>query len=62
MSSDSVDTAHALTDPNVNSPATVSAHFSTITYARGACILRMTEHLLGNETYVKGLRRYLKER
>ncbi|CAH0763600.1 unnamed protein product [Diatraea saccharalis] len=62
MSADSVDTAHALTNLAVSDPTTVSAHFSSITYARGACILRMTEHLLSYETFVKGLRRYLQER
>lgn len=62
MLSDSVDSAHALTDPNVNDPASVSAHFSTITYARGASVLRMTQYFLGYDTFVKGLRRYLRER
>ncbi|KAL0882637.1 hypothetical protein ABMA27_001072 [Loxostege sticticalis] len=62
MASDSVDSAHALTNPNVFNPTTVSNHFSTITYARGACILRMTQYLLGQDTYIKGLRRYLAER
>lgn len=57
--SDSVDSAHALT-ASVNDPATVSAHFSTITYAKGAAVLRMTQYLLGEDTYVKGLRNYLK--
>nr|AEO12690.1 aminopeptidase N1 [Ostrinia nubilalis] len=62
LSVDSVDSAHALTNPDVYNPTTVWNHFSTITYARGACILRMTQYLLGQETYVKGLRSYLKER
>nr|WHB18094.1 membrane alanyl aminopeptidase-like protein [Dioryctria abietella] len=62
MFSDSVDTAHPLTDPSVNDPVAVSAHFSTITYARGAAVLRMTQHLLGEDTYNNGLRLYLSER
>lgn len=62
MLSDSVDSAHAMTNPAVNDPTSVSNHFSVITYARGASILRMTQHLLGNDTYTKGLRRYLKDR
>lgn len=61
MLSDSLDTAHALTN-DVWDPVTVSAHFSTITYAKGASILRMTEHLLGSSTYLAGLRSYLNER
>nr|XP_026484279.1 membrane alanyl aminopeptidase-like [Vanessa tameamea] len=62
MLPDSIDSAHALTNPDVNDPATVSAHFSVITYARGASVLRMTQHLLGEDTFVKGLRRYLDAR
>lgn len=62
MLSDSVDSAHALTDSNVNDPDTVSAHFSTITYAKGASILRMTQYLLGDATFVKGLRKFLEAR
>ncbi|CAG5041325.1 unnamed protein product, partial [Parnassius apollo] len=62
MIADSIDSAHALTNPAVNDPSSVSAHFSTITYARGASVIRMTQHLLGDSTFVKGLRRYLNER
>ncbi|XP_050667553.1 membrane alanyl aminopeptidase-like [Leptidea sinapis] len=60
--SDSVDSAHALTDLSVNDPTSVSAHFSTITYARGASVLRMTQYLLGQETYDKALVKYLSAR
>ncbi|XP_047984433.1 membrane alanyl aminopeptidase-like [Leguminivora glycinivorella] len=62
MISDSIDSAHPLTDPSVNDPTSVSAHFSTITYARGASVIRMTEHFLGNFTFVKGMQNYMKER
>ncbi|KAM3967324.1 aminopeptidase N [Aphomia sociella] len=62
MFSDSVDSAHPLTDPSVNSPSTVSNHFSTITYAKGACIIRMTQHLMGDEVFKSGLQLYLKRR
>nr|AEA76302.1 aminopeptidase 8 [Mamestra configurata] len=60
--SDATTSAHPLTDLGVNNPTSVSNHFSTITYAKGACVLRMTQHLLGNDTYVKGLRSYLQAR
>ncbi|KAJ8727735.1 hypothetical protein PYW07_001854 [Mythimna separata] len=59
--SDATTSAHPLTDTSVNSPTTVSAHFSQITYGKGASVLRMTQHLLGNDTYVAGLRTYLKD-
>ncbi|XP_073942539.1 putative aminopeptidase-2 [Choristoneura fumiferana] len=62
MISDSIDSAHALTNPAVTDPVSVSNHFSTITYARGASVVRMTQFLLGVDTFVKGLRAYLKER
>ncbi|CAH0725373.1 unnamed protein product, partial [Brenthis ino] len=62
MLPDSVDSAHALTNPNVNDPVSVSNHFSVITYARGASVIRMTQHLLGDDTFVKGLRQYLSAR
>ncbi|OWR41735.1 aminopeptidase N precursor [Danaus plexippus plexippus] len=62
MISDSIDSAHALINPDVNDPTSVSNHFSTITYARGASILRMTQHFLGESTYLKGLRKYLRAR
>lgn len=58
--SDSVDSAHALTNPAVIDPATVSAHFSQITYGKGACLLRMTQHLLTDSTFEKALRNYIR--
>lgn len=60
--SDAATSAHPITDLAVNNPTSVSNHFSTITYAKGACVLRMTQHLLGNDTYVSGLRSYLQAR
>ncbi|KAJ2952360.1 hypothetical protein O0L34_g4645 [Tuta absoluta] len=62
MLQDSLDSAHPLTDRRVENPTAVSAHFSTITYAKGASVLRMTQHLLGEDTYLKALRAYLKDR
>nr|XP_034830249.1 membrane alanyl aminopeptidase-like isoform X1 [Maniola hyperantus] len=58
---DSSETAHPLTNP-VGSPDSVSDMFSTITYNKGAAVIRMTEHLLGKETHTAGLRGYLKDR
>ncbi|CAH1647273.1 unnamed protein product [Spodoptera littoralis] len=62
MLSDSSASAHALTNPDVSDPDSVRDHFSTITYAKGASILRMTQHLLGEDIYQKGLQAYLKDR
>jgi aminopeptidase N len=57
--SDSSDNPQPLTNPGVGSPASVSAMFSTISYNKGAAIIRMTEHLMGFENHRMGLNRYL---
>ncbi|CAH1647274.1 unnamed protein product [Spodoptera littoralis] len=62
MLSDSFASAHALTNPDVSDPDSVRDHFSTITFAKGASILRMTQHLLGENIYQRGLQAYLKDR
>lgn len=59
---DSAETAHPLTNPNVGSPQSVSAMFSTISYNKGAAIIRMTERLLGTAAHTAGLRLYLRDR
>lgn len=61
MLSDSANSPHALTNPGVGSPASVSAMFSTLTYNKGAAIIRMTEHLLGFDVHLQGLRNYLSQ-
>ncbi|KAH9643224.1 hypothetical protein HF086_012886 [Spodoptera exigua] len=59
--SDSSNNPHPLTNPGVGSPRSVSAMFSTISYNKGAAIIRMTEHLLGKNVHDIGLRKYLKD-
>ncbi|OWR41734.1 aminopeptidase N3 precursor [Danaus plexippus plexippus] len=56
---DSSDTAHALTNPKVGSPSSIRGMFDTITYNKGASVIRMTEHLLGSEILEMGLQKYL---
>lgn len=58
---DSSESAHPLSNP-VGSPSYVRDMFSTISYNKGAAIIRMTEHLLGTEVHEAGLRNYLKAR
>ncbi|CAB3221064.1 unnamed protein product [Arctia plantaginis] len=60
--SDSANNPQPLTNPGLNSNAAVSAMFSTISYNKGAAVIRMTEHLLGYEVHRQGLRNYLVER
>ncbi|XP_045484796.1 membrane alanyl aminopeptidase [Pieris rapae] len=59
MLADSADN-HPLSNPNVGSPGDISDMFSTISYNKGAAIIRMTEHLLGTDVHTQGLRVYLK--
>ncbi|CAF4959395.1 unnamed protein product [Pieris macdunnoughi] len=59
MLADSADN-HPLSNPNVGSPSDISNMFSTISYNKGAAIIRMTEHLLGTDVHTQGLRDYLK--
>lgn len=59
--SDSANNPHPLTNPGVGSPRAVSAMFSTLSYNKGAAIIRMTEHLLGHDVHRQGLRNYLVE-
>ncbi|XP_060526992.1 uncharacterized protein LOC132702417 [Cylas formicarius] len=41
-------------------PSEISAKFNKITYSKGASILRMLERSLGSETFVSGIRQYLR--
>lgn len=59
---DSAETAHPLTNPNIGSPSSIRSMFSTISYNKGASVIRMTEHLLGLEVNIQGLRNLLVER
>nr|ASU92545.1 aminopeptidase N [Achaea janata] len=58
--SDSANNPHPLNNVGVDSNSAVSAMFSTISYNKGAAIIRMTEHLLGFEVHETGLRNYLR--
>uniref|UniRef100_A0A8C9RVT5 Aminopeptidase n=1 Tax=Scleropages formosus TaxID=113540 RepID=A0A8C9RVT5_SCLFO len=45
---------------NVSSPAEITSVFDSISYSKGASILRMLEDLMGQETFRDGCRKYLK--
>ncbi|XP_068711711.1 glutamyl aminopeptidase-like isoform X2 [Montipora foliosa] len=57
---DSMETSHPIRIP-INRPEDISQIFDSITYEKGACILRMLEDFLGKEVFRKGLSRYLKK-
>jgi len=47
----------------INHPATsragINQNYDAISYEKGACLVRMVAHLIGKETYRKGIIRYL---
>ncbi|XP_028036107.1 membrane alanyl aminopeptidase-like [Bombyx mandarina] len=45
----------------VSNNSSISSHFSTTSYAKGASVLRMMEHFLGSRTFRNGLRYYLRD-
>jgi aminopeptidase N len=46
----------------VNTPAEVSGNFDPISYSKGACLVRMMEHIVGNSGFVAALQDYLRVR
>ncbi|KAM3925883.1 aminopeptidase N-like [Leptodactylus fuscus] len=63
MAVDALTSSHPLTskEQDVNSPAEISALFDTITYSKGAAVIRMLSSFLTEELFVEGLRTYLKQ-
>ncbi|KAJ8035811.1 Aminopeptidase N [Holothuria leucospilota] len=55
---DALGTSHPVRVP-VNSPAEISEIFDTISYAKGASIIRMLNNILTEDTFREGLTRYL---
>lgn len=47
---------------DVNSPEEIADRFGTISYNKGASVIRMVEHTLGHNTFIAGLRKYLKDK
>lgn len=45
---------------NVNTPTEISATFDSISYNKGAAVIRMMEHLMGKENFKLGLNEYLR--
>lgn len=46
----------------VSSPEEIADRFGSISYNKGASVIRMVEHTLGHSTFIAGLRKYLKEK
>ncbi|MCY4490368.1 MAG: M1 family metallopeptidase [Thaumarchaeota archaeon] len=60
MKLDSLKSTHPI-DVKVNAPAEIREIFDAISYDKGGCILRMLEHYVGEPSFRKGLRQYLKD-
>jgi aminopeptidase N len=56
---DSLVSTHPMTS-EVNSPGQVSAIFDNISYNKGSAVIRMLEHLIGNNLFKLSLQDYLK--
>ncbi|KAL9985945.1 hypothetical protein ACROYT_G008402 [Oculina patagonica] len=59
FAADGLANSHPIRIP-ITRPEEISQIFDSITYEKGACILRMLEAFLGKEVFRKGLKRYLK--
>lgn len=55
---DGLQNSHPI-EQEVNNPAEIGELFDAISYSKGASILRMLEHFLGESVFQKGLRIYL---
>merc|ERR1719369_705800 len=58
LKEDSTNTSWAMSDP-VTSPRDIGRKFGSITYSKGASVIRMMEAILGFPTFIKGLSSYL---
>lgn len=58
FASDALDSSEAMTSA-ASSPTQISNKFSSISYAKGASVIRMMIYFLGEENYKLGIREYL---
>lgn len=58
FASDALDSSEAMTSA-ASSPSEISNKFSSISYAKGASVIRMMIYFLGKENYQNGIRQYL---
>ncbi|XP_069840529.1 aminopeptidase N-like [Dendropsophus ebraccatus] len=63
MAVDALASSHPLTskEEEVNTPSEISALFDSITYSKGASVIRMLSSFLTEELFVKGLQAYLQK-
>lgn len=59
---DSLPGTTPMSDPTAASPADLSRMFNSISYNKGAAVLRQIKHAMGEENFQKALREYLFEK
>lgn len=57
---DALETSHAI-EVEVKNPAEINEIFDTVSYSKGASIIRMLEHYTGENVFKMGLQHYIKE-
>ncbi|XP_055837479.1 membrane alanyl aminopeptidase-like [Episyrphus balteatus] len=57
---DASNATQPLSEPNVSSPDEVAKKFSSITYVKGASIVRMIKHAMSESKFVMAIRDYIK--
>lgn len=62
LAADSGASATAMNWVDVADNPSISAHFSTSSYAKGASVLRMMEHFVGGRNFRNALRYYLRDK
>lgn len=59
LSADSLETTEAMTHA-VNTPEEIKSIFNSISYNKGASVLRMIEHVVGSENFKSAIKEYLR--
>ena len=57
MEDDSFPGIHPLRIDNLETPGDFESAFDSITYRKGACIVRMMHNMLGEETFIRAIRK-----
>lgn len=47
---------------DANTPEEIQYKFGALSYYKGAAVIRMIQHMLGDENFIYGLRKYLKNK
>uniref|UniRef100_A0A0K8WLP7 Aminopeptidase n=3 Tax=Bactrocera latifrons TaxID=174628 RepID=A0A0K8WLP7_BACLA len=59
MNMDSTNSTNPMSDENTNTPSDLSRMFNSISYNKGASVIRMVRHAIGEENFKKSLNDYL---